>query len=77
MIGAQVRVVREDGNFSTVVFAESLREVEQTAKARYPESVVKIAFPIEPEVFFASRPRSGLRAAFAPTEGLTNPLKPS
>ena len=77
MIGARVRVVKEDGNFSTVVFAESLREVEQTAKARYPESVIKIAFPIEPKVFFASRPRSGVRAALGPTEGLTNPIRPS
>jgi hypothetical protein len=35
MIGA--RVVSEDGGFTIVVCAESLREVEQTAKARYPE----------------------------------------
>jgi hypothetical protein len=28
MIGARVRVVNEDGNFTIVVYAESLREVE-------------------------------------------------
>jgi hypothetical protein len=77
MIGARVRVVKEDGNLSIVVFAESLREVEHTAKTRYPESAIEIAFPIEPEVFFVSGPRSGVRAALEPTEGLTNPRRPS
>ena len=33
MIGARVQVVNEDGSFTTVVCAVSLREVEQTAKA--------------------------------------------
>ena len=56
MIGARVRVANEGGSFTIVVCAESLREVEQTAKARYPESTVRIAFPIEPDWFFASGP---------------------
>ena len=43
MIGARVRVVNEGGSFTIVVYAESLREVEQTAKARYPKSTVRIA----------------------------------
>ena len=63
MIGARVRVANEDGHFTTVVFAESLREVERTAKNRYPGSDVKIAFPIEPECFFAGGPRSNARGA--------------
>jgi len=54
MIGARVQVVDDDGGFTIVVCAESLREVEQTAKARYPGSAVRIAFPIEPECFFAA-----------------------
>jgi len=33
MIGARVQVVNDDGSFTAVVCAESLREVEQTAKA--------------------------------------------
>jgi hypothetical protein len=49
MIGVRVRVANEDGSFTVVVCAESLRAVEQTAKARYPEGTVRIAFPIEPE----------------------------
>jgi hypothetical protein len=47
MIG--IRVVNKGGSFTIVVCAENLREVEQTAKARYPKSTVKITFPIEPE----------------------------
>ena len=52
MIGARVRVVSRNGSFTIVVCAESLREIEQTAKMRYPGSSVRIAFPIEPEYFF-------------------------
>ena len=62
MIGARVRVVNEGGSFTIVVCAESLREVEQTAKIRYPGSTVRIAFPIEPECFFAGTPHTGARA---------------
>ena len=72
MIGARVRVVNEGGSFTIVVCAESLREVEQTAKARYPESSVSIAFPIEPEWFFAGGPHTGPRAGLEAMEGLTD-----
>jgi hypothetical protein len=77
MIGARVRVVNEGGSFSIVVYAESLREVEQTAKIRYPGSTVRIAFPIEPECFFAGAPHTGARAGLETTEGLTEPIRPS
>ena len=60
MIGARVRVVSGGGSFTIIVCAESLREIEQTAKARYPGSSVRITFPIEPECFFASGPLSAL-----------------
>ena len=56
MIGARVRVVNEGGSFTVVVYAESLRDIEQTAKARYPGSSVRITLPIEPECFFAGGP---------------------
>jgi hypothetical protein len=77
MIGARVRVVNEGGSFTVVVCAESLREVEQTAKARYPESTVKIAFPIEPEWFFAGGPHTGAHTGLEAMEGLTNLIRPS
>jgi hypothetical protein len=77
MIGARVRVVNEAGGFTNVIYAESLREVEQTAKACYPGSTVRIAFPIEPECFFAGAPHTGASAGFEKMEGLTGPIKPS
>ena len=75
MIGARVRVANEGGSFTIVVCAESLREVEQTAKARYPGSSVRITFPIEPECFFADGPHTGARAGLEAMEGLTDPMK--
>jgi hypothetical protein len=77
MIGARVRVVNEDGSFTIVVYAESLREVEQTAKFRYPKCTVSITFPIEPEWFFAGDPHTGARAGLETIEGLTDPIRPS
>jgi hypothetical protein len=77
MIGARVRMVSGDGSFTIAVCAESLREVEQTAKARYPGSAVKIAFPIEPECFFASGPHTGSHSGLEAMEGLTDQIRPS
>jgi hypothetical protein len=77
MIGARVQVVNEGGDFTTVVYAESLREVEQTAKIRYSGSTVRIAFPIEPECFFAGSPHTGARAGLEAMEALTDPIRPS
>jgi hypothetical protein len=75
MIGARVRVVNEGGSFTIVVCAENLREVEQIAKARYPESTVRIAFPIEPEWFFAGGPHTGTHNGLEAMEGLTDPIR--
>ena len=76
MIGARVRVVNEGGSFTIVLYAESLWEVEQTAKARYPRSTVRIAFPIEPEWFFAGGPHTGAHTGLEAMEGLTDPIRP-
>jgi hypothetical protein len=75
MIGARVRVVNESGSFTIVVCAESLREIEQTAKMRYPGSTVRIAFPIEPECFFAGAPHTGAHTGLEAMEGLTDPIR--
>jgi hypothetical protein len=74
MIGARVRVVNEGGSFTIVVYAESLREVEQTAKARYPKGTVRITFPIEPECFIAGGPHTGAHTGLEGMEGLTDPI---
>ena len=50
---------RKVGGFAMVVCAESLREVEQTTNARHPGSSIRIAFPIEPECYFAGGPHIG------------------
>ena len=77
MIGARVRVVNEGGSFTIVLYAESLREAEQTAKTRYPRSTVRIAFPIEPGCFFAGTSYAGARPGLKTMEGLTEPIKSS
>ena len=77
MIGARVRVANERGSFTIVIYAESLRQVEQTARIRYPGSTVRIAFPIEPECFFAGGPHTGARAGLETMEGLTDAVRPS
>jgi len=77
MIGARVRVANEDGSFTIFVCAESLREVEQTAKIRYPGSSVRITFPIEPECFFAGDPHTGAHIGLEAMEGLTDPIRQS
>jgi hypothetical protein len=77
MIGARVRVVNGGGSFTIVVYAESLREIEHTAKVRYPGSSVRITFPIEPECFFAGGPHTGAHSSLEAMEGLTNPIRPS
>jgi hypothetical protein len=75
MIGARVRVVSRNGSFTIVVCAESLREIEQTAKMRYPGSSVRIAFPIEPECFFAGAPHTGAHTGLEAMEGSTDPIR--
>ena len=77
MIRARVRVVNGGGSFTIVVCAESLREIEQTAKMRYPGSTARITFPIEPECFFAGTSYAGARPGLETMEGLTEPIKPS
>jgi hypothetical protein len=59
MIKVQTRVSNEGGSFSGAVCAENLRRAGQTAKACYPLSTVSIAFPIEPEYYFANGPPNG------------------
>ncbi len=67
MIAVRIEVRRETDCFSLVVYAENLRRAVQIANDRYPGSTVRIAFPIEPDNFFAAEscrgPRADLEAA--------------
>ena len=56
MIRARVRVDDGDDSFTILVCAESLQKAERTVKTRYPESTVRIPFPLEPEYFFVDGP---------------------
>ncbi len=76
MIAARVRVDNEDSSFTILVRAKSLRQAERTAKARYPESTVRIAFPLGPEYFLVGAPYAGGYAGLDPAEepiGTTRP----
>ena len=77
MIRARVRVENEDGDFTILVCAESLRKAERTAKIRYPESAVRIAFPLEPENFFVNGNRNGSYTDLDTTEELTGTPRPT
>jgi hypothetical protein len=77
MIGARVNAVNDDGSFTIVIYAESLREVERTAKALHPGSTVRIAFPIEPECFFAGGPHTDVLAGHGAMEGFSDSVRPS
>jgi hypothetical protein len=59
MITVRVEVLGEAGCLTVAVYAENLRRAVRIAKDRYPGSTVRIAFPIEPENFFAAEPRRG------------------
>ena len=76
MIGARIRVDDAEGSFTILVYAESLRKAERTAKARYPDSTVSITFPLEPECFF-SGPRAGSITDLDASEGLYSITTPT
>jgi hypothetical protein len=70
VIKVRVKVSGEAGSFAVVVCAGSLRQAEQIAKERYPESAVGIVFPIEPDHYFVEASHRGRYADLVLTEGL-------
>ncbi len=59
MIKVRIRVSSETRDFAIVVCAESLQQAAQSVSECYPDSAVEIAFPIEPDQFFARDPHHG------------------
>jgi hypothetical protein len=57
VIKVRIRVRSETGDFAVVVCADNLQRAAQSVSECYPGSAVEIAFPIEPEQFFAGDPR--------------------
>jgi hypothetical protein len=77
MIRARVRVANGNDSFTILVCAESLRKAERTAKTRYPECTVRIAFPLEPEHFFVDGPHTGDYAGLATAGDLIGTMRPT
>jgi len=56
MIKVRVDVRNEIGRYTVAVCAENLRQATRIARDLYPGSAVGIAFPIEPDGYFAAAP---------------------
>jgi hypothetical protein len=56
MIKVRIDVRNEIDRFTVAVRAENLRQAMRIARDLYPGSTVGIAFPIEPEGYFAAAP---------------------
>ena len=52
MIKVWVGVSKGAESFAVAVYARSIRRALQVAKARYPDSHVRMIFPIQPDDFF-------------------------
>ncbi len=52
MVKVSIEVHSETVRFAVAVQAQSIREALSIVAARYPGSVVRVKFPIEPEGFF-------------------------
>ena len=52
MIKVWVEVSKGAESFAVAVYARSIRRAFQVAKARYPDSLVRTIFPIQPDDFF-------------------------
>lgn len=56
MIKVSVEIRSGTASFRVGVQAQSIRRALSVLGKRYPDSLVKVSFPIEPEGFFIERP---------------------
>ena len=68
MIKVRVEVRNEIASFTVAVRAENLRQATRIARDLYPGSAVGIAFPIEPDGFFAAGPHQDGHVGLAGSE---------
>jgi hypothetical protein len=52
MVKVSIEVHTETARFSVAIKAQSIQQALSTVAARYPSSVTKVKFPIDPESFF-------------------------
>ncbi len=72
MIRVTVRV-KGRAPFSVTVLAESIRDAVDIVQARYPGVETRIAYPIDPESFFAGDPRAAVRLDDLEARGEADP----
>ena len=53
MVKVSIKVHDGTARFAVAVLAKSIQQALNIVAARYPGSVVKVKFPIDPESFFA------------------------
>ena len=53
MVKVSIEVHDGTARFAVAVLAKSIQQALNIVAARYPDSVVKVKFPIDPESFFA------------------------
>jgi hypothetical protein len=53
MVKVSIEVHDGTARFAVAVLAKSIQQALNIVAARYPGSVVKVKFPIDPESFFA------------------------
>ena len=53
MVKVSIEVHDGTARFAVAVLAQSIQQALNIVAARYPGSVVKVKFPIDPESFFA------------------------
>jgi hypothetical protein len=52
MVKVSVEVYSATGHFAVVIKAKSIQHALSVAAARYPSSVCRVKFPIDPDTFF-------------------------
>ena len=56
MVKLSVEVRHGTARFAVAILAQSIQQAQNIVQARYPASVVKVKFPIDPESFFIEDP---------------------
>jgi hypothetical protein len=54
MVKVSIEVRHKTGRFTVAIRAQSIQQAQRIIQARYPASVARVAFPIDPENFFGA-----------------------
>ena len=72
MVKASIEVRNGAARFNVAVRAQSIRRAVSLVGGRYPDSDIRVRFPIDPEGFFVEDPaaRAGIVEEFARPKGM-------